>query len=98
MITANSERQQRRGEDTMWLESEHGSTKHVILEFIRVYLPADIAVAIIRLLESSVCNADEQTVYDTDKQVLSLLHEMSTEMLWKCNMVGIVMRFNEAHG
>jgi hypothetical protein len=55
-------------------------------------------MVILRLLESFVCNPEEQTVYDTDTQVLSLLYEILAEMLQKPNMVGMVKGFNEAHG
>ena len=46
---------------------------HTILEFI--ILPAHITMMIIRLLEYYVCSPDEQTVYKTDTEVLSLFCE-----------------------
>jgi hypothetical protein len=45
-----------------------------MLDFI---LPADIIMMIIRLFESFVCSPDEQTVCDTDTEVLSLFCETS---------------------
>jgi len=70
MITADWDRQQSKGKDTVWPEYEHGSTTQTILEFI--ILPTHITMMIIRLLEYFVFSPDEQTVYYTDTEVLSL--------------------------
>ena len=74
MITAHWERAEHsKGEDTVWPEYEHGSTTQTILEF--TISPAHITMMVIRLFEYFACSSDEQTVYNTDTEVLSLFCE-----------------------